>query len=131
EGEGKKPLSMQWRAVWGEVVSFTLGLVLVIGGGVLALQAMGAWEALVESAAVTSQYTALTFNGDDFRALMGTALGFRWQQWGALLVLAATWFVLRRAGEPRDQTWWVVVMWLLAGLAIMLVQAKGYDYHWL
>ena len=114
-----------------DTAAFTLGVLLVIGGGVLALQAIGAWEALVESAAVTSQYTALTFNGDDFRELMGVALGFRWQQWGVLLVLAALWFALGRVGEPREQAWWWVVLWLLAGLAMMLVQAKGYDYHWL
>ncbi len=113
------------------VSAFALGVLLVMGGGILALQTMGAWDALVESAAVTSQYTALTFNWLDFRELMKTALSFRWHQWGLLFVLAALWFATRHVGERRGQAWWIVILWLLAALAIMLVQAKGYDYHWL
>lgn len=113
---------------WFEFFAFVIGGLVVLAGGIAALMAMGAWDDLVESARVTSQYTALTFNFQDFTELMLTAIGFRWQQWGALWVLVALWFALRR---ERIVQWWAINIWALAGLAIMLIQAKGYDYHWL
>ncbi len=112
-------------------LTFLLGGLVIGMGGILALQAQGAWDALVESARLTSQYTALTFNWNDFRELMGTALGFRWHQWGLLFVLAVLWPFMLRLSQPRLRRWLMVVLWLLAGLVIMLMQAKGYDYHWL
>lgn len=113
---------------WFEFFAFVIGGLVVLAGGIAALMAMGAWDDLVESARVTSQYTALTFNFQDFTELMLTAIGFRWQQWGVLWVLVALWFALRR---ERIGQWWAINIWVLAGLAIMLIQAKGYDYHWL
>ncbi len=113
---------------WFSFLAFSMGVLIIMLAGVAALIAMGAWGDLVESARVTSQYTALTFNFQDFTELMATAIGFRWQQWGLLWILAALWFVLRR---ERAREWYAIIIWALAGLAIMLVQAKGYDYHWL
>jgi hypothetical protein len=95
------------------------------------MQAIGAWDELLLSARVTAQYTALTFNFADFSDLMETALDFRWKQWGLLWLLAGGWFFVGRWGEKRGVGWRVVLIWLLVGVAIMLVQAKGYDYHWL
>ena len=117
---------------WKLAASFAFGLLLIGGGGILYLASIGAWNDLLESARVTSQYTALTFNLTDFAGLLGTALGFRWRQWGVLWILAVLWFIAPRfGGERRGRGWWVILLWLLAGLAIMLVQAKAYDYHWL
>src|SRR5690606_25153990 len=113
------------------LLAFLSGGLVVVGVGIAQMAALGALDEWLLSAGVTSQYTALTFNLEDFSQLMGTALGFRWQHWGLLWLLAAAWFVLGRAGEQRGRGWWVIVLWALAGLAIMLVQAKGYDYHWL
>jgi hypothetical protein len=114
------------------ILPFTLGILMVGGGGALYLMSIGAWDDLVESARVTSQYTALTFNLRDFGDLLGTALGFRWRQWGVLWVLTGVWLIVTRLGRrARGRGWNVVLLWLLAGLAIMLVQAKAYDYHWL
>jgi hypothetical protein len=112
-------------------LAFALGGLVVSSGGALYLMAIGVWDALVESARVTSQYTALTFNAQDFGQLMNTALGFRWMQWGPLWILVGIGFVVGRWGERRGAGWRVVSLWALAGLGIMLIQAKGYDYHWL
>ena len=112
-------------------LAFTAGGLLIAGAGIAYMAALGALDELILSAQVTSQYTALTFNLQDFVSLMGTALGFRWQHWSLLWILAGLWFVLGRMGERRVRLWWAVVIWTLVGLAIMLVQAKGYDYHWL
>ena len=106
-----------------------------MAGRIAYMVAIGALAALLESARVTSQYTALTFNLQDFGGLLSTALGFRWQQWGLLALLAGGWFLgvwlLRGEAKARGTGWTITLLWLLAGLAIMLVQAKAYDYHWL
>lgn len=107
---------------------------LALGAGMMV--AVGAWDALLESARVTSAYTALGFNLADFAAAMETALGFRWSQWGLLFILALAgiaaglWPRLTPGAGQRRMTW-ALIGWLAAGAAIMAVQAKGYDYHWL
>jgi hypothetical protein len=133
-----KPISQRIRLslspqslVLSSVFAFLLGLLIVGGGGTLYLASIGAWDDLLQSAQVTAQYTALTFNLQDFGALLVTALGYRWAQWGLLLILAGVGLVFWLLRKLRDAGWTVVALWLLAGLAIMLVQAKAYDYHWL
>jgi hypothetical protein len=120
-------------------ISFMLGGLVVIVGGASYLMSIGAWDDLVTSAQVTSQYTLLTFNWQDFSALLQTALGYRWQQWGLLWVLAGVWVVVKlrapgaevQAPESRPQSTALLTLWFITGLTIMLVQAKAYDYHWL
>src|SRR5690606_35137896 len=119
--------------LWKPLAAFLGGGLATGLGGVGLMAAQGALNALIESALVTSQYTALGFNLNDLGAALGTYLGFRWSHWGALFLLALAWPVVWLAsGLPaRRRLWAGVWIWLLAGLAIMLVQAKGYDYHWL
>ncbi|NDJ63007.1 MAG: hypothetical protein GYB67_17945 [Chloroflexi bacterium] len=113
--------------------AFAAGGLLIGGGGALWLLSLGAWDALIESARVTSAYTALGFNPPDFSAAMTTAVGFRWAHWGLLFALLpfALILAIRRQGRLTGPLWAGIWVWLIAGLAIMLVQAKGYDYHWL
>jgi hypothetical protein len=111
-------------------LAFLGGGVLVGLAGIVYMAAIGALPALIESARVTSQYTALTFNARDFGELLQTHVGFRWQQWGLLWILAALWLVFHLRA-PCQAEWRTVLFWVLAGLVIMLVQAKAYDYHWL
>lgn len=124
-------IAPDWSRLIGSGLGFAGGGLIVGLGGVAALAGMGALDALLESAQVTSRYTALTFNPADFSELLGRALETRWEHWGLLFVLVALWFGLGRVGEPRQRAWLPVLFWLLAGLLIMLVQAKAYDYHWL
>lgn len=124
-------IAPDWSRLIGPGLAFTGGGLAVGLGGVIALASMGALDALIESARVTSLYTALTFNAAAFSELLGRALETRWQHWGLLFLLAALWFVLGRVGEPRCREWLPVLFWLLAGAFIMLAQAKAYDYHWL
>jgi hypothetical protein len=182
---------LRWETVprvrWSDVLAFGIGFAVVIGGGIGILMMLGAWNALVESATATSQYTALGFNWTDFSEAMRTALGFRWAQWGLLWLLAAPGIAIalspiiqkrlvKRAGlnptpspspnsgrgekrmfalppplnsgeggegqpevasasggggQSYRSAQLVLLLWLETGILIMLVQAKGYDYHWL
>lgn len=131
-------LPREQRGGWAlmrDVAGFLVGgeFMLVIGASVFI--SLGAFDALLESALVTSQYTALGLNWADFTVAMATAWGFRWIQWGLLFALTALWFATGKLGNPNDiarkRTWSAVLVWLTAALIVMLVQAKGYDYHWL
>jgi 4-amino-4-deoxy-L-arabinose transferase-like glycosyltransferase len=115
-----------------------VGMLLSLTGGVLALVAQGAWAEFLLSARVTADYTRLTLNWEDFRELMRTALEYRWLHWGLLFLLAGmggSWLLMRwrRAALPTTDRIWLRMLWLWLAitLAIMLVQAKAYDYHWL
>lgn len=130
-----------WRDVY-VIIAYILGGLLTVGGGVLLLMAQSAWNEFLLSAQVTSQYTALTFNLNDFRDLMSTAIGYRFHYWGLLFVLSLVGLVASRQSPvisktentdsvPSTRYSVLLFAWLLTGLVIMLVQAKGYDYHWL
>lgn len=115
---------------------FIFGGAAALAAGAGVMWAIGAWAALLESARVTSAYTALGFNPTDFAAAMETALGFRWSHWGLLFALAAAGIISglwpRFTPETaRRRMTWALIGWLAAAFAIMAVQAKGYDYHWL
>jgi hypothetical protein len=127
---------MSARLRWQDAAGFVGGLLAALVAGAGAMLAIGAWDALLESARVTSAYTALGFNLADFGAAMATALGFRWGQWGLLFVLAVVgtvaglWPRVTPSQRQRRMAW-ALLGWLAAAFAIMAVQAKGYDYHWL
>lgn len=112
-----------------DIIGFITGGVLTLIGGVLNLMRLGAWDALVESAVVTSSYTTLTANLPDLVEALRVALGYRWSHWGLLALLGIVGVI--GISRRRDPRWWAVIAWLLTGLAIMLAQTKGYDYHWL
>lgn len=117
----------------GDVIGFAIGGLLVVLIGAGAMMAIGAWDALVESAVVTSGYTSLSLDPQQFVEGMQTGIYYRLLQWGLLFLLAALALPLtvRRGWTPLRSRGLGIGVWLLAALAIMLVQGKGYDYHWL
>lgn len=136
-------LGLRWplnRADLRPILAFVIGLAALLLLPALALIGLGAWPEFIRSAQVTASYTALTFNPADFRDLMTTALGFRWSHWGLLFILAGIGLVAAARIKPQPGSpqsgrsscpLAFVMLWLLFTIAIMLVQAKGYDYHWL
>ena len=113
-----------------DVASFVVGLLAALAAGAGVMLAIGAWDALLESARVTSAYTALGFNLTHFIAAMESYLGFRWSQWGLLFILAVAGIVAgvwpRITPEARQRRMaWVLIGWLIVGFAIMAVQAEG------
>lgn len=124
------------RLRWKDGLGFAAGLLGALASGVGAMMSIGAWDALLESARVTSSYTALGFNLPDFLAAMELAFGFRWSQWGLAFILGAAGIVAglwpRFTPNARQRRMVIVwAGWLALGFAMMAVQAKGYDYHWL
>lgn len=106
--------------------AFALGGFIIVIGGAVYLASMGAWDALVESARVTSGYTAQSLGDREELARLATvAITYRALHWGVLFILAAVGLF------ARGRAWWIVRVWLVVGFGIMLVQLKGYDYHWL
>ncbi len=110
-------------------IAFVGGGLLIGLGGIACLMAMGAWDTLVQSALLTAHYTAQGIG--DFAGAMATALGFRGQQWGLLAILALIGVIAGLRRFSRSSLWWIAAVWLIAGTAVMLVQLKFYDYHWL
>jgi hypothetical protein len=128
---------------WQDAGAFGTAILAVVAGGAWILAQADALDALIESARVTSSYTALGFNLQDFSAALQTALGYRWAQWGLLFMLALAGAIVivihaRRITSstlpPKvhaNRAGHAILLWLLVGAVIMASQAKAYDYHWL
>ncbi|MBE2184402.1 MAG: glycosyltransferase family 39 protein [Anaerolineae bacterium] len=133
------------RIYWRDVFAFIAGNLLVFGGGAGHLAAIGAFEAWLQSAFVTSSYTALGLNWNDFSEALRVAMDYRWLHWGLLFILAPVGVMVvfiharRIKGNPDTPTakvqanraGWAMLLWLLIGFAMMAIQGKAYDYHWL
>lgn len=125
-----------WRTVLVGTAAFTTGGLIVTGGGALYLDSKGAFDALVESAEVTSDYTQQSYNLDDFlnAPTWRQARTDRWTHWRGLIALWAVTTILlmiQRDKKPAMNGQVLLWLWLVGATAAMLVQAKGYDYHWL
>ncbi len=126
------PIHPQVRAAWRLIVSFIAGMALILLIGALWLASMGALDDLIESARVTVGYTALTLNLVDLSAALAVAVGYRWAHWGVVLALAGVGLIaLIRRRDARRDLWALILLWLAAGIGIVLAQGKAYDYHWL
>lgn len=112
-----------------DIFAICVGGLLTLVGGAAVMLSLGAWDALLESARLTSSYTTLTANLPDLLEAFRVALSYRWAQWGLLALLGVVGVIV--TARRRVARWWAVIVWLVSGAAMMLVQAKGYDYHWL
>lgn len=112
-----------------EAAAFVGGGLLSGGGLLMAFGLAGMLPEMLVIAQGTASYTAQGYA--TFFADMGHYLRFRWWHWGPLLILAALWWPLRWRGGAVEPGWRLVGLWLMAGLAFALIQAKGFDTHWL
>lgn len=121
----------EWRRLRTEAVAFALGGGVVLGAGALVLHQLGALNAMIESARVTSEYTRLSY-ADIFGAVTWEqALTDRWRQWGVLVPLVMIYPLVLWRDPFTNPVSRVIGLWLVSAVLILLVQAKGYDYHWL
>lgn len=113
-----------------EAAAFTVGG--LITGGLLLLYfgISGILDEMLIVAQGTAAYNAQGYALDEFLFGMGNGFMSRFNHWGVLIILAVLWLPLRSLG-PRKRGWRLIVLWWLAGLAFLLIQAKGFDTHWL
>ncbi len=114
-----------------EALAFSLGGLPVGLIPLLYFVQTGVFGEMLLVASGTAAYNAqAAVSLDVFAAQMAHYLGFRWAHWGPLMVLAGLWLLLRLSGRVRTDDR-LAVLWLLSGLAFVLIQAKGFDTHWL
>jgi 4-amino-4-deoxy-L-arabinose transferase-like glycosyltransferase len=154
------PLStneVQWRGgggeVWRDSLAFALGGLLTGGSLLLYFWSQGMIGEMLIVAQGTAAYNAQGYDFGAFIANMTNYWYFRWLTWHILLLLAGLWFVVRiivmvnrkiphpaspiAIGEESESHfageigWRLTLSWLIAALAFALIQAKGFDTHWI
>lgn len=125
----QRAASLPKRQIIIDGIGFATGGLLIGAVGAALLIAQGAWDALIQTTLTTVGYAAhgAVTTLDEVQ----TALGFRWQHWGLLFLLAGIAGILAIRRFDRRSRWWIGLVWLIGGAAILIVQAKGFDYHWL
>ena len=126
-----------------EALAFVIGGLLTGGALLLFFWSQGMVQEMLIVAEGTAAYNAQGYQFERFLSSMGNYLWFRWQHWGVMLILVALWlpsrFLTRTQHAASLQNmvsrkisgWWLVVLWLLAGIAFMLIQSLGFDTHWI
>lgn len=117
-----------WRArLLRQGAAFALGGLIVGVGGMLYLAAMGAFDAWIESALLTANYTRDGLEDGFGSVVWGGSLPL----WTPYLVVLLVWIAVTRFVRRERRGWHIVWLWWIGGLAALLSQAKGYDYHYL
>ena len=131
------------KSVVKPTLVFALGIIVVLVIGLIFLAHNGILPATIESARVAGQYAMQDYgNGRWLQSTVWIAgVNERIARWWPLLILAALWWTLRLRslthlplGEEQDERVPVSAMfwlWLVAALLNVLIQAKGFGYHWL
>jgi hypothetical protein len=142
----------KWFAgIWRDALAFALGGFLTGGSLLLYFWSQGMIGEMLIVAQGTAAYNAQGYDFGAFIANMTNYWYFRWLTWHTLLLLAGLWFVVkimsvivsRKAPHPASTIaigeesetskigWRLTLSWLLAALAFALIQAKGFDTHWI
>lgn len=127
---------VQRRALpWKEALAFCLGGLLSGGSLLLYFAGQGMLAEMWIIAQGTAAYNAQGYDAAAFVRNMGSYWVFRWQTWHLLLILVLLWLPTHwvRSGDPKwlHNRWAFVWLWLLTTLAFALIQAKGFDTHWI
>jgi 4-amino-4-deoxy-L-arabinose transferase-like glycosyltransferase len=118
------------KIIWREALAFALGGLLSGGSLLLYFWSQGMVQEMLIVAQGTAAYNAQGYDWGAFFGNMAHYWGFRWQVWHVLLILALLWLPARVFGH-RERGWRLVWFWLLAALCFALIQAKGFDTHWI
>ncbi|MGB1286417.1 MAG: glycosyltransferase family 39 protein, partial [Aggregatilineales bacterium] len=130
-----------------EAIGFVIGGLITGGSLLLFFASQGMVQEMLIIAEGTSAYNAQGYQFERFLGAMGNYLAFRWQHWGVMVMLVALWLPLIITGRPRSSIhpinndvrtqhaaslqWWLVVLWLMAGIAFVMIQSLGFDTHWI
>ena len=119
-----------WLALSREALSFVVGGLLT-GGGLLAyFAAIGVFNELLIVAQSTSAYNAQYTDWGAFLSQIGSYFAFRWAIWSPVFTLTVVAFVLALLRRFRGK-WLLAWLWLIAGIAFMMIQRLGFDTHWI
>lgn len=124
-----------------EAIAFAAGGLLTGGSLLFYFWSQGMWQEMLIIAEGTAAYNARGRDYGAFLANMWDFFYFKWLVWSPMLVLAGLWLpvhLLQRwrgsnmeGTQQRMSGWWLVFMWLLGGIAFLLVQGLGFDTHWI
>ncbi len=114
--------------VGGAALASVISLGLLAAGGLL--------DALIENLYIAAAYNASAGEMPNlFNTLFqGEGALSRFRSWKEPLALLLAWGLLRWRVPRVRQTepgWWLVWLWLLAAIGLLVIQVKGYPYHWL
>jgi hypothetical protein len=145
------PLQNWLGEIWRDSLVFALGGLLIGGSLLLYFWSQGMIGEMFIVAQGTAAYNAQGYDFGAFIANMTNYWYFRWLTWHTLLLLAGLWFVVKITGvfvnrkvplpvspvATREESetgkigWRLTLSWLIAALAFALIQAKGFDTHWI
>jgi hypothetical protein len=117
----------RFSALLKDTLAFSVGGLVIGLGGMGYLAANGVFEAWLESALVTTSYTQMGYADIFTSVLWQDSLAHWWPY--SLIVLA--WALIVPKKGASGEAWWVIGLWLLGALGALLIQAKGYNYHYL
>jgi 4-amino-4-deoxy-L-arabinose transferase-like glycosyltransferase len=124
---GTEPLLRRFPV--SEALAFALGGLPIGALPLLYFLSNGVFAEILVVAQGTARYNAQSaVSLPVFIDQMANYVRFRWWHWGVLVILAALWVV---APGLKRKDWRMVWLWLLAALGFMLIQAKGFDTHWI
>ena len=113
-----------------EALAFVIGGLLTGGTILLIFASQGILNEMLIVAQGTAAYNAQGYALDEFLFGMGNGLMSRWLRWSPVMIGTVAWYLLAFARRGRP-AWRLIWLWMLAALAFLLIQAKGFDTHWL
>ncbi|MDQ7027413.1 MAG: glycosyltransferase family 39 protein [Anaerolineae bacterium] len=136
------------KSIWKDGLAFVSGGLLTSGTLLLYFWSQGMIDEMVIVAQGTAAYNAQGYDFGAFIANMQNYWYFRWLTWHTLLLLVGLWFVLKIIPLPTSPItigegfetglergdkvgWRLLLSCLAAALLFALIQAKGFDTHWI
>jgi 4-amino-4-deoxy-L-arabinose transferase-like glycosyltransferase len=120
-----------YSSIIKEGLSFTAGGVLLslVFLGYLAL--IGGLDEFLRNVEATSSYASLNHDAGTAASTILDAARSQLRNWYWMIWLIPLWPFLVMREKGFNATWGIILFWLAGALLSMLVQARGYEYHWL
>lgn len=148
---GDKTRADRFVPLLKDVGTFAAGGLLIGVPSLIFFASSGILGEMLTVAQGTAEYNAQAFTSlETFWAQMENYVWFRWWHWGPLLVLALSYWLLavvskrkaiiggqavgneQPAAQSKQRFPTIILwLWLLAGVVFVVIQAKGFDTHWI
>lgn len=134
-----------------EAAAFAAGGLLIGVPSLIFFASSGILGEMLTVAQGTAEYNAQAFASlEAFWRQMENYVWFRWWHWGPLIILAVSYWLLAVGSKQKATDIWqtagsghpapqsirdfpaiLLWLWLIAGIVFVVVQAKGFDTHWI